>query len=85
LPERTGISLVTANRPELTAKGLEAAESVKTLFLNPEHLGAAQWCLEEDAAARSAAGRDHWRNIASGQSSAGGTALRTRKARNQSI
>jgi hypothetical protein len=68
-PERNGVAVETGDPISLIARGLEAAATAKKLFLNPDPLRAAQWCLEEDAVASSKS-RQHWRNIAPADSGA---------------
>ncbi len=68
-PDRSGMPLGVTDRLEITARGLEAADTVKALLLSPEHLRSAQWCLEDDGVARKNS-FNHWLNIAPGQQGA---------------
>jgi hypothetical protein len=69
VPERNGLHHEPTDRLDMVATALEAIETAKALLLDPRALQGAQWCLEEDDAAR-ARSMKHWRNIAAGDAGA---------------
>jgi len=67
--EQDGVFNDSTDQISLIASGLEAAATARSLLLDPKPILAAQWCLEEDALARSKS-IQRWRNTAAGDGGA---------------